>query len=412
MKLAYQAWDNGGKLVSNVIDAPDPGEARESLRRQGLFVTEIHEAGSGGGSSELASGKGKRLRRAGKGARLKALSSFCRQMYILLKTGSPIVQSLEGVERQTRDPNFKRVVSDVRLKVEEGVSLSEAMATHKDYFDPVTRSLIHAGESAGKLPMMLERISTLSRKQVQVRSSIIGSMIYPSLLITVALSVLVVMMFFVMPRFGQMFVDMDATLPPSTQILMDFATFVREYWWAVLGGIFGGIVSLVVWLGTEPGKAMWSTIVLRVPIFGPIVRNFSTARIARLTGILLDSYLPLLDVIGLVKETCSNHHYRKMMEKAEKAVTYGEPMSSAFNDPKLITPSVYEALRNGEQSGQIAPLMLTVAEFLDEENDVVIKSLTSILEPVILILLGVVIGFVAVSMFLPLFDLTASTAGK
>ena len=409
MKLAYKAWDAGGKLVANVIDAADVGEARENLRKQGLFVEELHEAGAG---ERLATKPSRRVRKAGKGSRLKSLSGFCRQMYVLIKTGTPIVQALEGVERQTRDPNFKLVIGDVRLRVEEGVPLSEAMEAHPEYFDAISRSLIHAGESAGKLPIMLERISTLARKQAAVRGSIIGSMIYPTLLITVQLSVHVVMMFFVMPRFGQMFEDMDAPLPPSTQALMAFSTFVREYWWGVLGGIVAVIVGLVMWLKSGPGKALWDSFVVRVPLFGTMVRNFATARIARMTGILLDSYLPLLEVIGLVKETCNNRHYRDMMAKAEKAVTYGEPMSSAFNDPKLITPSVYEALRNGEQSGQIAPLMLTVADFMDEENEVVVKSLTSILEPIILILLGLVIGFVAISMFLPLFDLTASASGK
>jgi len=404
MRLAYRAWDNAGKLVADVIDAGDFSEARESLRRQGLHVTELSETSSrGGGPSGPA-----RRKRVGRGTRLKQLSSFCKQLYVLVKTGTPIVQALEAAERQTREATFKGVISDVRAKVEEGVPLSEAMTTHTEYFDVVTRSLVAAGESAGKLPMMLERVGALARKQVQVRGNIVGAMIYPSLLISVAMGVLMLMMTFVLPRFAGLFEQLDTPLPSATAMLMDISFVLRNYWWAVIGGIAGVIGGFVMWQKTPHGKRVRDTALLRLPLIGPMVRNFTTAKIARLMGILLDSFLPLLDVLQLVKQACNNMHYETMMARAEKAVTHGEPMSSAFSDERLINSSVYEALRNGEQSGQIAPLMLTVADFMDEENETVVRSLTSILEPVILILLGLVIGFVAISMFLPLFDLTAS----
>ena len=406
MRLAYRAWDNAGKMIADVIDASDFAEAREQLRRQGLHVTELSENSGAVGSSMGQ----RRRRRAGSGTRLKQLSTFCKQLYVLIKTGTPIVQALEASERQTRDPNFKQVVSDVRAKVEEGVPLSDAMQTHPEYFDVVTRSLIAAGESAGRLPMMLERIGSLTRKQVQVRANIVGAMIYPSLLICVALSVLMLMMTFVLPRFAGLFEQLDTPLPGSTAILMDISYVLRNFWWAIIGGIALFVGGFVMWQKSPGGKRVRDTFVLRAPILGPIFRNFATAKIARLMGILLDSYLPLLDVLSLVKQASNNQHYEKMLARAEKAVTHGEPMSSAFSDERLINSSVYEALRNGESSGQIAPLMLTVADFMDEENETVVRSLTSILEPVILMLLGLVIGFVAISMFLPLFDLTASAS--
>ena len=406
MRLAYRAWDNAGKLIADVVDANDFAEARENLRKQGLHVTELSEAGGRSLSMKQSRRKG-----VGRGTRLKQLSSFCKQLYVLIKTGTPIVQALEASERQTREPSFKRVVTDVRSKVEEGVPLSEAMLTHPEYFDIVTRSLIAAGESAGKLPMMLERIGALTRKQVQVRGNIVGAMIYPSLLISVAMGVLMLMMTFVLPRFAGLFEQLDTPLPPTTAVLMDISYVLRNFWWAILGGLALAIGGFVAWQKTPGGKRVRDTAILRLPIIGPMFRNFATAKIARLMGILLDSFLPLLDVLNLVKQATNNMHYETMMARAEKAVTHGEPMSSAFSDERLINSSVYEALRNGEASGQIAPLMLTVADFLDEENETVVRSLTSILEPVILILLGLVIGFVAVSMFLPLFDLTAS-AGK
>lgn len=411
MRLAYRAWDGAGKAIADVVDAATADEARETLRRRGLFVTEINES-SAAAASTAGSGGSLFARKPGRTARLKMLSSFCRQLYVLVKTGTPVVQALEAVERQTRDATFRRVVTSVRSRVEEGVPLSEAMTAHGDFFDPVSRSLIHAGETAGKLPTMLERIGVLARKQVQLRSNIMGAMIYPTLLISISMSVLVLMMTFVLPRFATMFEDMEAPLPPTTKALMAVSDILRGYWWAVIGVLAVGVAGIVAWLRTEAGRRFRDTLLIRLPGIGPIVRNFATARIARLTGILLDSYLPLLDVIALVKESATNIHYRRILADAEKAVTHGEPMSSALSDPALINQSAYEALRNGESTGQIAPLMLTVADFMEEENETVVKSLTSILEPVILIVLGLVIGFVAVSMFLPLFDLTAAVSGK
>jgi type II secretory pathway component PulF len=409
MRLAYRAWDAAGRLIADVVDAASAEEAKEHLRRRGLFVTEINEANRTAAASPRSRRFSFKLK-AGRGTRLKHLSAFSRQLYVLVKTGTPIVQALEAVERQTRDETFKRAVNAVRSKVEEGVPLSEAMAARPEYFDGLSRSLIAAGETAGKLPLMLERIGNLARKEVKIRSNIIGSMVYPALLISVSVSVLATMMMVVLPRFAELFENLGAAVPPSTQALMQISDAMRTYWWAVAGGIAVVVGGFVKWQSTATGKRARDRMLLRLPFIGGIIRNFATARIARLMGILLDSYLPLLDVIRLVRESMGHHEYDAVLARAEQAVIDGQAMSTAFEDGRVINSSMYEALRNGEQSGQIAPLMTTVADFLDEDNEVVVKSLTSILEPVILIGLGLVIGFVAVSMFLPLFDLTASAS--
>jgi type II secretory pathway component PulF len=295
--------------------------------------------------------------------------------------------------------------------VEEGASLSAAMEQFPQYFDPICRSLISAGESSGKLEPMLDRLAKLVRKQLQIRNAITGAMVYPTLLIFIAIGVMVVMLTFVLPRFAGLFATLDTPLPPTTKLVMWMSDAVRGYWWAILIGLGAAGAALKFWLASPAGKLAFDQFSVKAPIFGVIVRSFATARIARLIGVQIDSHVPLLEALALTKSATGNSLYAQLIASAEDAATRGQPISVAFTDSPLINPSVAEALRSGEQTGQVASLLLNIADFLDEENDTTVRSLTSIIEPIILIVLGVIVGFLAISMFLPLFDLTSAVQG-
>lgn len=407
MKLQYKGYDVAGKPVSDVIEARSATEASDQLRRDGVFVLEIKEsdaAGAGGASAQIK-------KKIGQGARLKNLAMFTRQLQVLLATGTPLMQSLGALERQTGDANWRHVIEQVRASVEDGSSLAAAMGQHPAYFDSICRSLVAAGESAGNLPTMLERLAVLTRKQLHVRRSIIGATIYPSLLVVVAVGVLVTLLTFVLPRFEALFKSLDTPLPPTTKVLMYVSVALRSYWWAIGTGAMVAGVAGWQWLKSEAGRRTVQTAVLHLPQFGPIVKSFATARIARLLGILLQGRVPLLDALQLTQGACGNHQYSKLVASACDAVTRGESLAAAFADTRLIAPSVQEAILSGERSGQLGPLLTTLADFLEEQNEVTIKSLTSILEPLILMALGLLVGVIAVSMFMPLFDLTAATRG-
>jgi type II secretory pathway component PulF len=409
MKYAYQAVDSAGKVVGDTIDAADENEAMDALRHRGLFVGELRPA-TGDAISNAPAG-GKKRKRLSAGRRLKNMAMFTRQLTVLVSSGTPLVQALSALERQTKDAVWREIVSGVRAKVEEGSTLSEAMAEHPQAFDAIARSLISAGESGGGLETMLDRLSVLSRKQLHVRSAVVGAMIYPSLLIIVAIGVLALMLLFVLPRFAGLFDTLDVKLPPMTQFLMTCSEFLQGYWWSlpIVGAVaFFGARS---WMRTAAGRRAIDTALLRLPAVGAIVRSFSLARISRVLGVLLAGKVPLLEALGLARQTVSNCKYVDLVARAEDAVTRGSNVSTVFAATDLVNPALCEAIRAGEQSGQMGPLLLNIADFLDEENEVVVKSLTSILEPVILIVLGVLVGFVALSMFLPLFDLTAAAHG-
>ncbi|HXE55666.1 MAG TPA: type II secretion system F family protein [Tepidisphaeraceae bacterium] len=405
MKFAYQAYDAAGKAVSGTVEAAETLEGIEALRRQGLFATTIEPAGESGPGATNAH----RPRRFGRVRRLRLLAMFSRQVQVLVSTGTPLVETLGALTRQAKDAKWRKVVSDLRNRVEQGDSLSKAMELHPDYFDPVCRSLIAAGESSGSFDAMLDRLATLTRKQVHVYTAIRGAMIYPCLLIVVASAVLTLMFAFVLPRFSMLFQTLGVPLPPTTKFLMAISTGLREYWWAALIGVIASAGALFGWLRTQQGRYTVHTILVRGPIIGPIMRGFSTARIIRVLGVLVTGKVPLLEALQLAKQTAGNLHYSKLVADAEHAVTRGSTISSVFAESKLIEPSLTEAVRSGEQSGQIGTLLLSMADFMDDENEVIVRSLTSILEPVILIVLGVVVGFIAMSMFLPLFDLTSMT---
>jgi len=406
MRLAYVAFDRSGRRVTDTIDAAGAGAAAEILRRQGLFVTEVTAQAEAQRARQAA---GPRKARGSRSRRLKDLAILARQLHALVSCGTPLVQALTALERQTKRGPWRDCLGDVRAKVEEGLPMSVAIDGHPAYFDSVCRSLIAAGESSGTLPAMLDRLAAMTRKEVHVRSAITGAMAYPTLLLVVAAAVMAVMLIVVIPKFGDLFTSLHVALPPTTAMLVALSGWLEAWWWAVVVSVVALVVGLKVVLARAATHRAIDTLLLRLPVVSPLTRGFATARIARVLGVLIESHVNILEALNLTRAAVSNHHYADLVSRAEAAVTRGQPISTAFSETDLVPPSIAEAVRSGEQSGQVGRLLLNVADFLDEENEVVLRSLTSIIEPVILIFMGLVVGLVAVSMFLPLFDLTAMT---
>ncbi len=309
---------------------------------------------------------------------------------------------------QSSSENWSDILIKLRGRLEEGDSLSDAMDAQHEIFGPVFCSLAAAGESGGNLDVMLIRVSKLLRQEAKIRANIAGAMMYPLLLTAISAVVLTVMIGLVLPRFAGLFESLDSDLPATTEFLMMLSTFIRTYWWIVFPSIIAAAGGLAFWLRTEQGHKVVETNVLKVPILGKTVCSVQTARIFRVLGLLIESKVPILESIELTRRSVSNTLYKDLLTRAEEAITIGEPVSSAFTAKNLIVPSAAEAVKNAEQSGRLGPVMIQLADYLDEENETVIKSISSLVEPLIMIGLGLMVGFIAVSMFLPLFDLTAS----
>ncbi|MCL4743337.1 MAG: type II secretion system F family protein [Phycisphaerales bacterium] len=407
MKFECVTFDRNGRRQTERVEAASRAEATDMLGRKGLFVLEVNETSE----TQATAVGGKRGITLKGGSKTRCLAEFTRQLSILVGTGTPVVQAMAAVERQTKDETFRAVVADVRRRVEEGSTLADAMEKHPRVFDAVARSLVAAGESGGHLDDMLSRLAALMRQQEVMRGAIIGAMVYPTLLIVVAFSVLILMIAFVIPRFSGLFETLDAPLPPTTALLMSTSELLRAYWWGVIIVVAALAVAAVYWLASRRGRETLDTVAVRAPKLGKLIRSLATARIARLLGVLLESRVPLLESLILTRQAMTNSHYRALLVKIEEAVTRGEAMSDALAASDLVTPSFAEAVRNGEQGGRVSSVLLNLANCMDEDNAMVVKSVTSIIEPLILIGLGLVVGFVAVSMFLPLFDVTSVVQG-
>lgn len=411
MKFDYKGFDKSGSPCRGTAEGLDRNEATDGLRRKGIFVTEMTEAGAGSsaGRTGTASGKAEAIKRPGKN--LEVVASFTRQLSLLVSTGTPLVEALASLERQTPEGPFRNVVARMRKSVEEGAQLSDTMASHPQYFDAVCRSLVCAGEQGGKLEVMLDRLSKLIRQQVKVRKTVQGAMVYPVLLIVVAVAVVCALLGFVLPRFEGLFKTLDTPLPATTQVLMVASGFLRAYWWAVVGGVAAAGFAGKVWLSSRAGRLGLDHFMTTAPQLGRISRSFATAQIARMLGTLLDGKVALLEALELTKQSMKSARYAALLEKAQDAVMRGDNVSAALADPALINASMCDALRSGERTGRMSAVLVSMADHMDEDNEVLIKTLTGLMEPLILMVLGLVVGIVAISMFLPLFDLTAAAGG-
>lgn len=405
MKFAYTGYDSGGMSVGGVVDAASIDEATEKLRKQSVFVVSLTESDESSVRKANARAKGK-VRNP-----TKQVAAFAREMSVLVSTGTPIVDAILSLEKQASSDEWAAVVSAVRRKLEEGESLSVALGTRPDAFDSVFCSLVAAGESSGQLDRMLHRLAILTRKHAQIRSSVIGAMAYPVLLTVICLIVLGLMLGVVLPRFSGLFETLDTPLPASTKFLMAISSAVIGYWWIAMPLVVTSVVGLLWWVRTDGGRRQVQALMLALPRVGGIVRSFGTARTARLLGTLLEARVPMIEAIGLTRRATTNYRFVEMMNRAERMVTKGEPVSAALIESDLFVASAAQAVRNGEQTGRLAEVLVHIADYLDEENEGTIKALSTLLEPVIMIVLGGLVAFVAVSMFLPLFDLTASAGG-
>ncbi|MFG0284602.1 MAG: type II secretion system F family protein [Phycisphaerales bacterium JB039] len=408
MRFAYRGYDQSGRPVSGVIDAADTEDARHTLRRQSVFATDVRTASHHG--ADRAAGPARR-RWVSRGARLKRTAAMMKQLSLLIGSGTTVVDALIAVERQAKDPAWQRVIARIRARVEEGAALSEAMRAAPEHFDPICASLVAAGEAGASLEDMLTRLAQTLEREAQLRSALTGAMVYPLVLMTASGGALITLVLVVLPRFAQLFNTLQAPLPMTTRILMSFSDFLRSWWWAALLCAAAGAAAAVAWARSEGGRSALHGMIVRAPQLGQIARSFATARITRLLGILLSSHVPLVESLRLVRESTWNCRYASLLEQAEQRVTRGEPISDTFDDPRLIEPAVAEVIRTGEQSGQLAAVLTNIAAFKDHENETIVRSLTSLLEPVILLFMGALVALVAISMFLPLFDLASSTGG-
>ncbi|MEM0983523.1 MAG: type II secretion system F family protein [Planctomycetota bacterium] len=410
MNFGYTAYDRSGNLQSGKIDAPTKDAARGKLESSGLYIESLVE-----GSAPVASpdrrddpmGKAPPLWRGD----LKRVTEFTREMAVLVSTGVPVADAVRSIEYQTRDEKWKSKVAGIRRDLESGRSLSESLAQYPSSFDPVYRSLVAAGEESGELGRMIERLAELVRRQLTVRTSLTGAMIYPSVLVFLSLSAMVTILLVVVPRFSGMFQSLNAPLPASTELLIGMSEGLRTYWPVMLGGLIGLVIAGYFWIKSDSGRRAIDLAMVRAPVISPVVRGLVESRLARVLSTLLAAHVQLLDALELVTASMTNSQYRRMLISAQDSVSAGSGLAPVLESGRLIRPSFVEAVRSGEATGKLGEVLGNLAGHIEEDNDLKVRMVSKTIEPVIITVMGAAVAFLALSMFLPLFDISAQAGG-
>lgn len=403
MQFAYEAMRSDGTVVADRVEAGDRSAALDDLRDKGLMVMRLDEHKSAAQPDAPQNVKGRRVRGGD-------LILFTRQMKMLLESGAPLVPALEAAGRQTVKPSMRAMLHRVRERVEEGASLCDALEPERQHFDAVFRSMIAAGEATAALPEVFGRLSDLATRQAQTRKMVMGALLYPAILSILLVGVMSVLLFFVVPRFRVLFQSLDTALPVTTEMLFNLSLALRGGWPYLVGALVLVVGGIVTCLRLPQMRPWLDEMVLRLPVVGRIVSRLIFARVLRVWAAMLRCHVPLLDTIQQSREAVSNTAFMRLIDQVEDSVSQGGHMAQAIEEAGLADSVVVSAVRTGEENGRLSEAVDFVSGWMDDENTNLIQQVTRLAEPIILALMGVVVGFVALSLFVPLFDL-ATAAG-
>jgi len=406
MPFRYEAIDPAGQTLVDTVNANSMRDATDLLRERGLFVTRL-EPTDDGGQDYTAQPADK----AKVSAKLRDVVLFTQQMSMLIRSGARMVESLEAVEAQAQRPAWRSVVRAVRLDVEEGRPLSDALARFPRVFTGAYISMIAAGETSGEMGLAFERLAVLTRQQQDIRNRVIGALTYPAVLTLLCLAVVVVLFSFVLPRFAEMFEVLNVELPAATAMLVWASDWFVDHWPYLLGAAAGSVLGGFLFLRSPTGSAFISRFSIRVPLFGGIVRSIILARICRIWGQLIDSKVGVLEAVHLTRQSTRNLDFQQLLATVAQDITDGNSIGPALRESWLLPKTFAAAIVTGEASGRLADSLLFVASCLENDNAQVLASLTRVIEPIMLVFMGAVVGTAAVSLFLPLFDMATIAGG-
>jgi len=339
---------------------------------------------------------------------IKVLSLFTRQMSMLLRSGSALVPAIQSIAKQMRKPAQKDLLYCVAADLEEGLSLTDAFRKHPRTFNSVFCAIVAAGEAGAMLPQMFERLANIVGKQRAMRNKIIGAMAYPILLIFMSIHIILGLMLFVMPRFADMFVQLDVEIPASTQFMLSSGKWVSQEWPFLLGGLLACAAGIAWVVTSDKGRQWVANVQLSIPIVGKLRSKLIQGSVFRTLGLLLQSKVGLLDSITLIKGSTRNRAFQKLFCDLEESVTSGGSISYALENSGIVEPYLCQAVRTGEDCGNIDGALLFSADMLDESNTEAVDIVARLIEPIILLGMGVVVGTVALSLFVPMFDMTSA----
>lgn len=404
----YEALNTSGEEVRDSIDAGNEEEASQKIKAMGYFVTKLTAVGGaakkGKGKKKGGGGKSQKTFTIG-GVSNKMLVLFTRQFSTLQDAGLPVLKSLRLLEKQMKPSVLKNSLIDVVDDVESGSSLSEAMSKHPKCFNRLYVNMIRAGEAGGALEVILQRLADFLEKAASLKRKIVGAMVYPAVVIMVAIAVVALIMVLIIPKFKKLFEELGISLPWITLKLIEVSNWMADFWWTI--PLFPMCLYLLIKLirMSKAGNFALDRIILYLPIVGNLVEKTVVARTMRTLGTLISSGVPILEAISIVRETANNAVFERMYQRILESIREGDTIAEPLRQSQLVEDMVVGMVEVGEETGDLDTMLYKIADFYDEQVDTLVKSLISILEPVIIVFLGITVGTIVISLFLPLVKL-------
>jgi len=393
--FSYSAIDNNGADVSGTLEAQDRKHVLEILKEKHLFPFKIKEITTNKGTGTLFAQK----------TGLKDITIFCRQFYTMLNAGVSIIKCLDILQIQTQNKRLKEAVRQIYETVQKGKNLSEAMKEYSGIFPELLVNMVEAGEISGTLDSIMERLASHFEKENKIRNKIKAAMIYPVILSILAVSVVFFLLTFVMPTFFGMFEKSGVALPLPTKILVMFSDFMLSYWYVIILSGAGSIYIIRRYLKTDGGRYKWDRLKLQMPIVKKVVRNITTARFTRTLSTLLGSGITLLQALDIVAKVVNNRVASKGLMSVREDMKKGMDLSTPVKKLGIFPPMVNSMLSIGEESGMLEDILEKSAGFYDEEVESSMQQMVSVMEPVLIVFMAFIIGFIVVAMALPMFDI-------
>ncbi len=410
----FEAMDTTGGEVKDSIDAANEEEAQQKIRQMGYFVTRLTEVA---GKKKKDKGKGGKRGKKGKvftlgGCNTKHLVTFTRQFSTLQDAGLPVLRSLKILEGQMRPGVLKNALIDVVDDVESGLTLSESFGKHPKCFDRLYVNMVKAGEAGGALEVILKRLAEFKEKAQSLARRIKGAMIYPCVVIFVAVAILSFIMIFIIPKFEKIFEDFRMKLPWLTEALIGTSRWFVQYWYVLpLFPIFIWLTLKLIRLN-KTGAYVLDRIKLTVPVAGNIIEKTVVARTTRTLGTLIASGVPILEALSIVRETSMNAVFESMYQKVYESIREGETIAQPLKESRLVDDMVVNMIDVGEETGDLDSMLNKIADVYDEEVDVLVEALISLLEPIMIVVLGFIVGTIVIALFLPLLALLEGLSGN
>jgi type IV pilus assembly protein PilC len=395
--FAYTAINAQGLESAGEINAPDPVAAREQLRVRGLLASQLDELPASGEDG---------VRAVFKAIKPKSLQIFSRQFATMIEAGLNVVSALVILEQQTDDKYLAAVIRELRADVEGGLLLSQAMARHTKVFSRLYISMVEAGEAAGILDTVLDRVAFQIEKETQIKRRVKGAMIYPTMVLIFATLVLAGMLLFLVPIFVKIFKQLGGQLPQLTQMVVTMSNVLQNDWFIIFPSIFGVFIGFRRWKKSEGGRKQWDRIKLRIPMkIGDVVLKVTMARFSRTLSTLVASGVDIIKSLEITGQTAGNWVIEEALNEVRQKVHEGVPIATPLIENPIFPPMVSQMVKIGEETGELEKMLGKIADFYEDEVDASIQTLTSIIEPLMMIGVGLMVGVIIISMYLPMFRL-------